>query len=57
LEKAHNTALRQNDVSAWGVTWFHPFRSSRFSQHFEKTFCCIFNAASRGSPLLAAATL
>jgi hypothetical protein len=57
LEKAHNTALTPNDVSAWGVTWFHPFRSSRFSQHFEKTFYCIFNAASRGSPLLAAATL
>jgi len=37
-----------------GVT---PFRSSRFSQHFVKTFSCIFNAASRGSPLLAAATL
>lgn len=46
-----------NEVSAWGVTWRHPFRSSRFSQHFGKNFCGIFNAASRGSPLLAAATL
>jgi TPR repeat protein len=38
LEKVHNTALMPNEVSAWGVAWRHPFRSSRFSQHFGKTF-------------------
>jgi len=57
LEKEHNTALMPNEVSAWGVPWRHPFHSSHFSYHFGMNFCGIFNAASRGSPLLAAATL